>query len=63
MNKYFPTFIKLLQNDIVVRSLKTFVQAFVAVWLVSEAPFTTEVLSASLAAAVAALWNSVLNRK
>lgn len=53
---------KLLVNDVLVRSVKTFVQAFIAVWLIAEQPFSTEVISAAVAAAVSAVWNSWLNR-
>lgn len=46
-------------KDVLVRALKTFVQAFVAVLLVSDQPFSKEVLIAGSAAGVSAVWNFV----
>jgi hypothetical protein len=49
----------LVDNDVVVRAAKTFVQAFLAVFLVSDNPVNKEVLIAAVAAGVSAVWNSV----
>jgi hypothetical protein len=50
---------KLLSNDVVVRAAKTFVQAFLAVFFVSDNPVSKEVLIAAVAAGVSAVWNFV----
>lgn len=46
-------------RDIGIRAVKTFVQAFVAVLLVADEPFKTEVLVAGVGAGVSAVWNFV----
>jgi len=48
---------KLLENDILVRATKTFVQSFVAVWLVTDQPFSKQAVIAGVAAGVSAVWN------
>lgn len=50
---------QLLTSDVVERAVKTFVQAFVAFWLLADEPFSREVLVAAAAAGVSAVWNSV----
>lgn len=54
---------KVTSNDVVVRAFKTFVQAFVAVILVSDGALNKSVLSAALASALSATWNSVKEYK
>lgn len=54
---------KLVTNDIVVRASKTFVQAFVAVILVSDGAINKSVLSAALASGLSAVWNSLKEYK
>lgn len=53
---------KVTSNDVVVRAFKTFVQAFVAVILVSDGGLNKSVLSAALASALSATWNSLRNK-
>lgn len=48
-----------VHNDVVVRAFKTFVQAFIAVWLVSDNPFSKNAVVAAAAAGVSAVWNIV----
>lgn len=56
-------FIKaVLSHDTVVRALKTFVQAAVAVVLVADQPLSKEVAIAAVAAGVSAVWNTVKSR-
>ena len=50
---------KLVSSDIAERAAKTFVQAFVATWLLADQPFSREALIAAFAAAVSAVWNWV----
>jgi hypothetical protein len=53
-------FLKRLSNDdIIVRAVKTFVQASVAVWLVSDNPLSKSALVGAVAAGISALWNFV----
>lgn len=47
-------------KDIVVRALKTFVQAAVAVFLVSEEPLSYDVFLAAVAGGASAVWNLLL---
>lgn len=46
-------------GDVAVRSLKTFVQAFVAVWIVMDNPLSKDALVAGAAAGISAVWNFV----
>ncbi len=46
-------------EDITIRAAKTAAQAFIAVLLVSNQPFGKQALTAALAAAISAVWNSV----
>lgn len=62
MNRIISIFKKLSNDDVFVRAFKTFVQAFVAVWLVAEQPFSTEVISSAVAAAVSAVWNTWIKK-
>lgn len=57
----------LLKNDVVVRALKTFVQAFLATLAVSVAtvqdwPTAKAALVGALAAAISAMWNSLVRK-
>jgi hypothetical protein len=52
-----------LIKDIAVRASKTFVQAFVAVWLVVDEPFSKTALIAGLSAGVSAVWNTIFLTK
>lgn len=54
---------KVISNDIVVRASKTFVQAFIAVILVSDGAINKSVLSAALASGLSAVWNSLKEYK
>jgi hypothetical protein len=45
------------ENDIIIRALKTFVQASVAVWLVSDNPLSKSALVGAVAAGISAVWN------
>lgn len=47
-------------KDIAVRSAKTFIQAFVATWVVTQDPFSQAGLVAAAAAGVSAIWNTVI---
>lgn len=52
-------------NDVVVRAVKTAVQAFVAVLVATDVPFSKQALVAAIAAGVSAAYNSAklaLNR-
>ena len=46
-------------NDIVVRAVKTFVQAFVAAWMVSGFVLDKSAVIAAAAAGISAVWNYV----
>ena len=46
-----------LSNDVVVRAIKTFVQAYVGAWVVFQDPFSKSAIAAGLAAGVSAVWN------
>jgi hypothetical protein len=50
---------KLVKNDVVVRAFKTFVQAFVATLLITDAPLSKTALVGAGAAAFSATWNSL----
>lgn len=50
---------KVLSNDIVKRAVKTAVQSFVAVVLLSSNPLSTNVLVGAGAAALSAGWNTL----
>lgn len=47
-------------KDIVVRSAKTFIQAFVAAWLLTGNSLEKNALLGAGAAGVAAVWNAVI---
>ncbi len=47
-------------KDVVIRSAKTFVQAFVAAWLLTGNSFEKNALLGAVAAGVAAVWNVVV---
>jgi len=49
----------LLTSDIVVRAFKTFVQAALAVVLVSDQPFSKAAVVAAVAAGISAVYNFV----
>ncbi len=49
----------LVTSDIVVRAFKTFVQAALAVIVVSDQPFSKAALVAGVAAGISALWNFI----
>jgi len=44
-------------RDVAERAVKTFVQAFVAVLIVADQPFSKEALVAGVAAGVSVTWN------
>lgn len=46
-------------KDVIVRAVKTFVQAYIAVLMVADQPLSREVQLAAVAAAVSAVWNVV----
>lgn len=46
-------------KDIGLRAFKTFVQAFVAAWVITQDPFTQASVIAAAAAGVSAAWNSI----
>lgn len=48
-----------MNNDVVVRALKTFVQAFLASWAVTGNSLEKHALVGACAAAVSAVWNLV----
>ena len=50
---------KVTSNDVVVRAFKTFVQAFVATLLITDAPLSKTALVGAGAAAFSATWNSL----
>jgi len=50
---------KVTSNDVVVRAFKTFVQAFVATLLLTDAPFSKTALVGAGAAALSATWNAL----
>ena len=50
-------------KDIAVRAGKTFIQAFVATWVVTQDPFTKASVIAAAAAGVSAIWNSIVQYK
>jgi hypothetical protein len=50
---------KVISNDVVIRAFKTFVQAFVAVLLLTNEPFTTTALVGAGSAGLSAAWNSI----
>ena len=57
-----------MNNDIVIRALKTFVQAFLAsvavgVATVQDVPTAKAVLVAGVAAGISAVWNFVVSTK
>lgn len=46
-------------NDVVIRALKTFVQAFLASWALTGNQLDKNVLVAAAAAGISAVWNTV----
>lgn len=48
-------------SDVVERAVKTFVQAFIAVVVLSSNPVSKSALVAGLAAGISAVWNFVRN--
>ncbi len=46
-------------RDVGVRALKTFVQAYVAAWVVTQEPFSKSGVVAGVAAGISATWNVV----
>lgn len=49
----------ILNNDLVERAVKTFVQAAVATWLASGQQFNKAALIGAIAAGISAVWNFV----
>lgn len=52
-----------MNKDILVRACKTFVQAFLAAWLVTGNELSKTALVGAAAAGVSAVWNFVLATK
>lgn len=52
----------LMKNDILVRAVKTFIQAYVGAWVVFQDPFSKGAIAAGLAAGVSAVMN-ILKKK
>lgn len=50
-------------NDVVIRSAKTFVQAFLAAWLLTGNSLEKNALLGAGAAGIAAVWNAVIQTK
>lgn len=50
-------------RDVIIRSVKTFVQAFVAAWLLTGNSLEKNALLGAGAAGIAAVWNAVINVK
>lgn len=48
---------KFFSNDVVTRTLKTFVQGFVGVMVVTGGKFDKATVGAGIAAGIAAVWN------
>ena len=59
MDKVKEFVLNALGSDIVERAFKTFVQAAIAVWLVSDQPFSKTAIVAAVAAGVSAVWNYI----
>jgi len=57
MQKAVDFFKKWAATDIAERAWKTFVQAFVATWLLAGQPLSKEAFVAAFAAAVSVTWN------
>lgn len=57
--KIYRAIKKWLKSDIVARASKTFVQAFVATLLITDAPLSKTALVGAGAAAFSATWNSL----
>lgn len=49
-----------MSKDVLVRSLKTFVQAFLASWLLTGNSLDKNALIGATAAGIAAVWNAVI---
>jgi len=47
-------------SDVVVRAVKTFIQAFVAAWVVTNMSFEKTAILGAVAAGVSAVWNVVV---
>ena len=62
MDKVKEFVLNALGSDIVERAFKTFVQAAIAVWLVSDQPFSKTAVVAAVAAGVSAVWNFLRSR-
>lgn len=50
---------KELSKDVLIRALKTFVQASVAVWIANGQQFTKSALIGAIAGGISAVWNFV----
>ena len=50
---------ELITNDVLIRALKTFVQASVAVWIANGQQLTKSALVGAIAGGISAVWNFV----
>lgn len=48
-----------MNRDIVIRALKTFVQAFLAAWAVTNFAFEKSAVLGAVAAGISVLWNLI----
>jgi len=48
-------------KDVIIRSVKTFIQAFVAAWLLTGNSLEKNALLGAGAAGIAAVWNAIIS--
>lgn len=50
-------------KDVIIRSVKTFIQAFLAAWLLTGNSLEKNALLGAGAAGIAAVWNTIIQNK